>query len=386
MTEDPERSETGGDAEAAAGAPVYRLEHSGRGGELFLIFLVNLALTVLTLGIYRFWGKTRIRRYVWSHSSLLGEPLEYTGRGIELFLGALFALALVYGPIIGLFVWLGIESSAPDPQAGPAAARIGSLVFLILFVAMLLWAMLYYVAVFAAWRYRIGRTAWLGIRGGMEGSAWSYGFLALCLGALNVLTFGWTKPWADSVIFRYRLARTWFGNRNFGSELNVGGLYGSFALAWFGTAFVAMVSIFVVGAVFGMAGWGNPFGQTELPWQAEATKVGGYLAPLIAYQLLICGYKAALIRNIAGTLTFGSVRFACPVTFGQVFRLRVPNFLLMALTLGFAYPWVVLRTARFIARHVEFRGDPREATIEQTVVGTPAYGEGLMEFLGIGTI
>ncbi|MCY4396908.1 MAG: DUF898 family protein, partial [Rhodospirillaceae bacterium] len=71
--------------------PIHRLTHDGRSGELFVIFLVNLALSILTLGIYRFWGRTRIRRYVWSQTSLLGEPLEYTGRGIELFLGFLFA-------------------------------------------------------------------------------------------------------------------------------------------------------------------------------------------------------------------------------------------------------------------------------------------------------
>ena len=92
------------------------------------------------------------------------------------------------------------------------------------------------------------------------------------------------------------------------------------------------------------------------------------------------------MRNIAKTLTYGSVRFRADVTFGNVFRLRIPNILLMAFTLGFAYPYVVMRTIRFIARHVEFHGDIRTDAIGQTDVESSRYGEGLVEFFGIASI
>ena len=374
------------DTATAAGAPVHRLVHDGRSGELFVIFLINLALTVLTLGIYRFWGKTRIRRYVWSQSSLLGEPLEYTGRGMELFLGFLFALVLIYAPTLGLYVWLDIELSAPGQQSAPDQFRILIVFYAIIFAATLVWTLFYYVAVFAAYRYRIGRTSWLSIRGGMEGSAWTYGVLALGLGLLNVLTLAWTKPWADSVVFRYRLDRTWFGNAKFHSQLDPGELYSRFALAWIGTVIAfAAVFAFVI-YFFATGGWSPGPTEVEPPWQVLAVGAATYLIPVIAYQLLICAYKAALVRKIARTLAFGAVRFRSDITFGDVFKLRVPNFLLMAFTLGFAYPYVVLRTARFIARHVEFHGNIQTAAIGQTDVKALRYGEGLMEFFGIGTI
>ncbi len=41
-----------------------RLRHHGAAGELFKIYVVNILLTLVTLGIYRFWAKTRVRRYV----------------------------------------------------------------------------------------------------------------------------------------------------------------------------------------------------------------------------------------------------------------------------------------------------------------------------------
>lgn len=375
---------TGPEAAIAAEAPVHRLQHDGRSGELFVIFLFNLALSILTLGIYRFWGRTRIRRYVWSQTSLLGEPLEYTGRGFELFLGFLFALVLIYGPILGLYFGLDVE--LPDPGEELGGAKLNAL---ILFIAIVLLAtpilmLFYYVALFAAYRYRIGRTSWLGIRGGMEGSAWRYGFLGLGLGVLNVLTLGWTKPWADSVVFKYRLGRTWFGSGKFESLLDAEGLYKSYALAWIGTA-ITVAALF--GALFSIGrSLVTDHGGPESPFLFQAIAIAIELTPLIVYQLLICAYKAALVRNIAGTLSYGSVRFRANVTFGDVFRLRIPNILLMLFTLGFAYPYVVLRTTRFIARHVEFHGDIRTAAIGQTEVETPRYGEGLMEFFGIGMI
>lgn len=372
------------EAAIAAEAPVHRLQHDGRSGELFVIFLFNLALSILTLGIYRFWGRTRIRRYVWSQTSLLGEPLEYTGRGIELFLGFLFALVLIYGPILGLYFGLDVE--LPDPGEELGGAKLNAL---ILFIAIVLLAtpilmLFYYVALFAAYRYRIGRTSWLGIRGGMEGSAWRYGFLGLGLGVLNVLTLGWTKPWADSVVFKYRLGRTWFGSGKFESLLDAEGLYKSYALAWIGTA-ITVAALF--GALFSIGqSLVTDHGGPESPFLFQAIAIAIELTPLIVYQLLICAYKAALVRNIARTLSYGSVRFRANVTFGDVFKLRIPNILLMLFTLGFAYPYVVLRTTRFIARHVEFHGDIRTAAIGQTEVETPRYGEGLMEFFGIGMI
>src|SRR5687768_5374243 len=77
--------------------PVY----DGKLGELYGIYLRHLTLMVLTLGWSRFWGRTRLRRYLWNHVSILGDRFEYRGRGIELLIG--FVLVLV---LIGL--WAGL--------------------------------------------------------------------------------------------------------------------------------------------------------------------------------------------------------------------------------------------------------------------------------------
>ena len=52
-------------------------------------------LEFVTVGFYRFWLATDMRRHLWSHTSVEGDAAEYTGTAKELFLGFLFALAIL---------------------------------------------------------------------------------------------------------------------------------------------------------------------------------------------------------------------------------------------------------------------------------------------------
>src|SRR3712207_2766510 len=62
--------------------------------------LKNGLLNLVTLTLYRFWGKTEVRRRVWDGVQMNGEPFEYTGRGVELFMGFLLALGVVGLPFL----------------------------------------------------------------------------------------------------------------------------------------------------------------------------------------------------------------------------------------------------------------------------------------------
>jgi uncharacterized membrane protein YjgN (DUF898 family) len=62
---------------------------------LFRLALINGLLSLITLGIYRFWGKTKIRKYLWSSAEIDGDRFEYIGTGREKFLGFLVALVVL---------------------------------------------------------------------------------------------------------------------------------------------------------------------------------------------------------------------------------------------------------------------------------------------------
>src|SRR5215475_6536919 len=84
--------------ESAIGASVQgnKIAHFvGDTGDYWRLLIRGNVLVAVTLGIYRFWLSTDMRRFLWSHTQIGGETLEYTGRGIELFLGFLIAIAVL---------------------------------------------------------------------------------------------------------------------------------------------------------------------------------------------------------------------------------------------------------------------------------------------------
>ena len=71
--------------EQAAATTEKVISYDGSLSHITKLWLINVTLFFVTLSLYRFWGRTRIRQYVWSHITILGDRLEYTGTGKELF-------------------------------------------------------------------------------------------------------------------------------------------------------------------------------------------------------------------------------------------------------------------------------------------------------------
>ena len=197
-----------------------RLAYEGKRGPLARIAVTNALLAMPTLGIYRFWGKTRVRRYLWSRVDFLGDPLEYTGTGRELFLGFLVAVAA-----IGLLVvarsgieWVFVEK----PLTLPVLDSIQAVVLLFLI----------YVAAYRARRYRLVRTQWRGIRFAQDGSSLRYALLAISWAIVAILSLGMAYPVYRTRLQRYRTTHTFFGDRRFRFEGRAAELMRPWLLAW----------------------------------------------------------------------------------------------------------------------------------------------------------
>lgn len=368
----------GPEAGTPAPNPAPQLTYDGRFSEILVLFLTNVVLNILTLGFYRFWGKTRIRRYIWSRMALGGVRFEYVGTGLEIFVSFMLIFTIFYLPFLVFIFWLQLNP--------PGETQLAQLLWLnlVLFAFVLILFILYYVALFAAYRYRISRTLWRGIRGGMTGSPVLYGFLGGGLGILNVLSLGWTKPWADSVAFHWRMERAFFGDRKVRSRLGCGQLYPPFTVAWIVTAVLVIgVYSYIIVLVVRLAREGGPLRPQETAW-LEYTNLIGYLLILLFWMLASQWYKAVFLRNLAGTSRLGEFQFRARFTMGQLFWLKVPNFLLLLVTLGLAFPYTVHRTARFISRHLEATGDPQIETLRPGAEKSPKLGDGLAEFVGFG--
>lgn len=195
--------------EAAAAARARLAEtaaprYVGGRWRLFGIALGRAFITILTLGVGRFWMITRLRRHFWSSIEIAGAPLEYTGRAIELLIGFLIALVVlaVYLMVVNLaLTFVGLSFF----QGNPLALQL-PLVALLPFVP---WAR------YRARRYILARTRWRGIRFGMDPGAWGYAARALGWGLLTWLTLGFLYPLMQMKLARYTADRSWFGDLRF---------------------------------------------------------------------------------------------------------------------------------------------------------------------------
>jgi uncharacterized membrane protein YjgN (DUF898 family) len=294
--------------------PTHTLHYDGRTGSLYRIWLLNMLLNIPTLGIYSFWGKTRMRRYIASCYQLLGDRFEYTGTGKEMFLGFLKALPIIIAIYIPILVW-------------PVENHPWVAVFFVIAIA------LFFVATYAAMRYRMSRTTWRGIRGELGGSAWEYG---LKLFGLMIVAFGTLlilMPYVTVWGHRYMVRHAKFGN----VQANFDGDWKPLMPTW-------IICLLL-------------------------------LIPTLTLSRF--WYQAKMLRYLFGHTTIGGIRLKHTATPGNLMRLKIINGLLLAFTFGLATPYIIQRNMRYFADNVQLVGHLESQLIGQAQQRPGAIGEGV---------
>ncbi|WP_342709557.1 DUF898 family protein [Bradyrhizobium sp. B124] len=177
--------------------PPMPVAFSGNRKEFFRLVARGAGLELVTLGFYRFWLTTDIRRHLWSNTQIDGDAPEYTGRGKELLIGFLVALAILVPIYLGYFL-IGIEA-----EHLKAFASLPLVAFFYLFGQF---------AIYRARRYRLTRTVWRGVRFWMSGSGWIYALKASLWGVLVVITLGLALPWREAALERYKMRHSYYGD------------------------------------------------------------------------------------------------------------------------------------------------------------------------------
>lgn len=369
---------------AAETTHVQKLIYDGRIGSLYWIFIKNILLGMITLTIYRFWGKTNLRRYIWSHTQLQGERFEYTGTGGELFKGFLIVIGLFICANICWTILVAIFGAQSDIQ------KISGLFFgpVILFLSL--------VAIYAAQRYRLTRTSWRGIRGGMSGSAWAYGTRALGYGLLTAMTFGLATPWTQMRLAEQRFNNSYFGDAKAMLEGRSAPVYKGFVLG------IVIYIILTAGLVAAL--WFGLDPRTALSFflksanqsqQLDTTQSHATLTFFTAYIIFIvglvvigilafCWYAAAFFRAIADGLSFDNLTFKSTMGASNYLRFWLGNTLIMIFTFGLGLPLVMHRTIVFFADRLEIIGEIDIDRLQQNTLPKPKTGEGLLETFDAG--
>ena len=170
-------------------------------------------LTLITLGIYRFWAKTRIRKYLWSGTAAGQDSFEYTGTGLEKFLGFLVAivvLAIYLGIVQMILLFFGLSLMADATTTAGKIAQIASI-----YISFFAVIPLILFAKYRARRYKMARTRWRGIRFGMDSAAWGFVWRAIAHSFLTIITLGLMVPRQTFYLEKYMADCTWFGDAQF---------------------------------------------------------------------------------------------------------------------------------------------------------------------------
>jgi uncharacterized membrane protein YjgN (DUF898 family) len=174
-----------------------KLDFAGERQSFLHLVARGAGLELVTLGFYRFWLVTDVRRHLWSNTVIDGDAAGYTGRGRELLIGFLIALAILV-PIYLAYFLIGVE--AEHQQALASIPLVAA----------------FYVfgqfAIYRARRYRLTRTVWRGVRFWMTGSGWAYAFRASLWTVLAAFTLGLALPWRAAALERYKMRHSWYGD------------------------------------------------------------------------------------------------------------------------------------------------------------------------------
>jgi uncharacterized membrane protein YjgN (DUF898 family) len=170
---------------------------SGDRGEFRRLVTRGAGLEFVTFGFYRFWLATDMRRHLWANTHIDGDAAEYTGRGRELLIGFLFALAILVPIYLAYFI-VGVEIE-----------RLKAFTSVPLFLFFYLFGQF---AIYRARRYRLTRTVWRGVRFWMSGSGLAYAGRAALWGLLMMFTLGLILPWREAALERYKMRHSYYGD------------------------------------------------------------------------------------------------------------------------------------------------------------------------------
>lgn len=338
--------------------PPERFEFTGTGGEYFRIWIVNLLLTILTLGIYSAWAKVRRLQYFYRNTRLAGGVFDYHGDPIAILKGRVIAFALLIA-----------YSTAKETPGWPL------LFALVLIGGLLPWLLR------NSFRFRLRNSSYRGLRFSFRGTTKDAYITFLGFGLLAIFTLYLAAPLFHQRLKRYQHGESWFGRTPFGFNVGVGRFYWVYLLVGLIMlgGFIG-AGILFAGSIGAIAQMGpEPDPAVLLPL------VFGMFAVFIVLSLIVGPLFQAKIGNLVWNGTrLGENRFESRLEVGRLFFIQLANFIGVVLTLGLFTPWAAVRVARYRAECLTFLPQvPVEAFVAETADEINALGEETAEMFDV---
>lgn len=289
------------------------VESKGLGVDLAAITILNFLLTIATLGLYFFWGRTAIRRYLWETTFIDSEPLSYRGTGFEKLLAVLatlFYLALLGSVTSLLFVFV---------QNSDVAV---SLIFLSLVIPVI-----FFIRPFLQYRSLqciASRTTLRGMSWSMHGTPHGYASRYAIRLLLTICTLGLAYPWFRAGNWNDRVNSTFYGNTPWSSD--------------------------------------SSGKKLLVPWLiCYAT-----IVPTLGLSFFF--YRAHELQYLTSSTSLTGVKFTVKTSIIELAWLTLSSLLLTFASLGLGRPWILARQIRWWSSHIH-----PEKPLDYSNIRKPSY-------------
>ncbi|MDC0084673.1 YjgN family protein [Oceanospirillaceae bacterium] len=353
------------------------LDFGGSGFEYFKIWIVNILLILITLGVYYPWAKVRNQRYFYANTTLEGRNFEYHATGKQLLMG--YIIAMVFLMVVSI-----VQNVSP-------IGALGAFLGLSIIIPWVVWRSLAFsmrMSSFSNVRFRFV--------GDLKGAYINFmllpGLLLLCIYGGPSLVLLWLITLPTSIgmeeglliatfafvlivlivyLFaflknkntHYMVNGYRFGQGQFSTLLEtqkfVKILLKTLGLAVLILMSIAILTVFMMVLAGGFPSLLNIFSQDAsdiLAWLLRHNIEGAlglvYIAFLMATFILVAYFQSQVRQYVfANTVLNGKVNFSSSLTTISLAWLMMSNFLLVLVTLGLGTPWAKVRRAKLILKN-----------------------------------
>jgi uncharacterized membrane protein YjgN (DUF898 family) len=323
----------------------HQLVFSGSGSEFFGIWIVNILLSIVTLGIYSAWAKVRTMNYFYGSTSLAGSSFAYVANPVVILKGRIIAF---------VFFLLYMLLSQVEPLL------IIPLTLLIFFLAP--------VIIVRSLRFRMGNTEYRGLRFGFAGTTGESYWVFIVILLLSSITLGILFPWFYMRKKQFYIGNIQFGGSQFLCMPRTGHFYACVGIC-FAMVFGAVLFFVVVAVAFEAITSGTGLLFTTL-------------VPLCIYPMMgvVSAYWHANTTNhVITSSRLEDITFESRLTTGGLIGLWVTNILLLVCTVGLATPWVMIRNARYRISCTSIIAHDLDSFVVEKIDSTSALGNELSE-------
>lgn len=308
----------------------HEFNFTGQAGEFFRIWIVNVCLTIVTLGIYSAWAKVRTNQYFYGHTSVAGSCFEYTAKPMTILKGRLLAMLCVVIYVATTSVW---------PLTSP--------LFMLLFFGLLPWL------ISRSLKFRARNTRYRNIRFNFDGQYWDAFINFVLLPGLSLFTLGILYPFAIYLQQRWLVKHSSFGQTKFTSELESGPIYKAYILAFLMILGGIILIAIVAAAVAYYGDNGTETLKNDLSNGPDIKEMAAAFAGLLMLPIYYFAFVYIRSRVTNATLNHCLLeqhRLHSQLRARSLFWIYLSNTLAILFSIGLLVPWARIRIARYRAQ------------------------------------